>query len=385
MKEFFGKPINKLGFGFMRLPVLGRDDRAPVDIEQVKQMVDYFLENGYTYFDTAYNYHGGMSEVAFREAVVERYPRDAFQLTTKLPLRRPMDKTQMRAMTNESLSRTGLEYFDLYFLHGINAGSLPVIDSSKGWEYMFDLKKEGITKNFGFSYHGDAEGLKQILGRFEPGEIDIVQLQINYLDWDSPSVQSRLCYEAVRDYGAGIIIMEPIKGGSLANFDGEVAEIFKAADPEASFASWALRFCYSLEGVVSVLSGMSTLDQVVDNVATANNFKPLTEADMGVIKEAMAALERVPLIQCTECRYCVDDCPEHINTPGILSLMNEYTKYRNLSGARRSYGFAIGAGFGDSAPAGKASDCTECRNCEKICPQELPITDYLKEAAALFE
>ena len=370
----------------MRLPVLGGDDRSPIDIEQVTQMVDLYLENGYTYFDSAYNYHSGQSEVAFREAVSSRYDRDAFQFTTKLPLRRPMDKSEMRALTDESLSRSGLSFFDLYFLHGIGADRLEMIDSCDGWGYMRGLKEEGIAKNIGFSYHGNADGLKRILDARQPDEIDIVQLQINYLDWESSMVQSRLCYEACVERGIGVIVMEPIKGGSLANFTGEIADMFKAADPDASIASWALRFVMELEGVVTVLSGMSALDQVVDNVKTANAFAPLTAENHEMLKEVIKAIDRVPLIQCTDCRYCVDDCPENINTPRIMDVLNDYTKYNNLQGARRQYGFATGPGFGGDGPVfGKASDCTKCRLCEENCPQELAIVDLHEKAAALFE
>ena len=386
MKEYFGNPIKKLGFGLMRLPVQGVGEQAPIDIEQVKQMVDHYLENGYTYFDSAYNYHNGQSEVAFREAVSSRYPREAFQFTTKLPLRRPMDKTEMRTFTDESLQRAGLEYLDLYFLHGIGPDRIQMIDDCDGWGYLQDLKAEGIAKNVGFSYHGHADGLKRILDARQPGEIDIVQLQINYLDWDSPQVQSRLCYEACVERGIGVIVMEPIKGGSLANFGGEMAELMKAADPDASIASWALRFVMELEGVVTVLSGMSNLAQVEDNVKTANAFKPLTPENHEMLKEVIAAIERVPLIQCTDCRYCMDDCPENIPTPRIINVLNEYIKHNNQSGMRRSYGFAVGGGFGgDAPPTGKASDCTKCGTCEANCPQELKITELLEQAVALFE
>ncbi|MCL2137444.1 MAG: aldo/keto reductase [Coriobacteriia bacterium] len=385
MRDYFGKQIKKLGFGLMRLPVLGTDERSPIDIDQLKQMVDLYLENGYTYFDSAYNYHGGMSEVAFREAVSSRYPRDAFQFTTKLPLRRPMDFDEMRALTNESLERSGLEYFDLYFIHGIRPDSIEMINNARGWDYIQGLKQEGIAKNVGFSYHGDAAGLARILDARQAGDIDIVQLQINYLDWESPQVQSRLCYETCVERGIGVIVMEPIKGGSLANFGGDIADIFKAADPEASIASWALRFVMELEGVVTVLSGMSALNQVEDNVRTANSYKPLTEADHAMIKEVITAIDSVPLIQCTDCRYCLDDCPENINTPRIMDAMNDYIKYNNLQGARRQYGFATMPGPGGGAPYGKSSDCTECGTCEKVCPQELEIMEIHKQAVALFE
>jgi len=386
MREYFGKPIKKLGFGFMRLPYLGRDERSPIDIEQVKQMVDLYLSHGYTYFDTAYNYHGGQSEVAFREAVTERYPRDAFQLTTKLPLYRPHSFDEMRAITDESLARTGLEFFDLYFLHGIGPDRFPLLEQIKAWDYIKNLKAEGKARNVGFSYHGPADALAKILDEREPGEIDIVQLQINYLDWESPQVQSRLCYETVVERGIGVIVMEPVKGGSLANFADEAAGLLKAVEPDASIASWAMRFCLGLEGVVSVLSGMSTLDQVADNVKTADSFVPLTDSDLELLKQVIVALERVPTIPCTNCRYCVDDCPQNINTPRIIEILNDYIRYRNATGGRRQYGFAVGGGFsGNEPPRGKSSDCTQCGTCEQHCPQEIDIIGAHMQAVELFE
>jgi predicted aldo/keto reductase-like oxidoreductase len=386
MKEYFGKPIKKLGFGLMRLPYTGSNERSPVDVEQVKQMVDHYLENGYSYFDTAYGYHGGQSEVVFRQAVTERYPRDAFQLTTKIPLYRPHSAEEMRAITDESLSRAGLDFFDLYFLHGIGPDRVAMLDQMGAWDYLQGLKAEGVAKNVGFSYHGPAEALERILEARQPGDIDIVQLQVNYLDWDSPAVQSRLCYEAVVSRGIGVIIMEPVKGGSLANFPDEVARILKAADPDASLASWAMRFCLGLEGVVSVLSGMSNLAQVQDNVKTAESFTPLSEAELALLPEVIEAIERIPLIPCTDCLYCIDECPERIPIPRIISILNDYTKYQNQMGSKRQYGFATGGGFGGmDQPRGKASDCTACGTCEQHCPQDIDIIAANELAVQLFE
>ena len=384
MKDYFGGPIKKLGFGFMRLPMLGGVENE-IDIEQVKAMVDLFMERGYSYYDTAFVYNNGKSEEAIRAAVTERYPRDAFQAATKIPLWRPVDFTQMMALADTSLQRMGLDFFDVYLLHGVGPDRLEMIDGMKAWEFLAGLQDSGKAKRIGFSYHGDADGLNRVLDA-HADEIDLVQLQINYLDWEDEQVQSRRCYEAALDHGMGIIIMEPIKGGSLANFTPEVAEIFMQADPQASVASWALRFALGLEGVVNVLSGMSSLEQAKDNIKIAEAMKPLSEAELAVIATAMEEMKKIPTIPCTACRYCVDDCPEKINIPRIIEIMNDFSKYQNLPGAKNSYRMATyGAGVFGGAPAAVASDCTQCGSCELHCPQKIAIIDNLKEAVLLLE
>ncbi|MDR2957209.1 MAG: aldo/keto reductase [Coriobacteriales bacterium] len=386
MKEYFGKPISKLGFGLMRLPFFGKSDSSPLDIDQITQMADLFLQHGFSYFDTAYAYHGGQSEVAFREAVSSRYPRDAFQITTKLPLWRPLNHDEMREITNESLTRLGVDFFDLYFLHSVGPDRFEMLEQIKAFDYLQSLKTEGITKNVGFSYHGDPESLGRLLDSFTPGFIDIVQLQINYFDWENPEVQSRRLYETVYERGIGIIIMEPVKGGLLADFDPDVAQILKQVDPQASLSSWALRFVLELPGVVCVLSGMSNIDHVIDNIKTAESYTPLTDSNKDLLQAVISGLAALPTIDCTDCRYCVDDCPQHINTPRIIQILNDYTKYRNLPSSRRQYGFATGGGFGGGgSPTGKSSDCEECRTCEEHCPQDLDIVGAHKQAAELFE
>ena len=381
MKEYFGKPIKKLGFGFMRLPTLPGKPESDIDIEQVKKMVDLYMGRGFTYYDTAFGYHGGQSEVAIRLAVAERFDRDKFQVTTKLPVREKLTQDDLKKMTQTSLDRAGLEYFDLYFLHGIGRG-LEMLDQANAWEYLRSVKDTGKSKNIGFSYHGDADTLNRLLD--ERDYIDIIQIQANYLDWEDDDVQARKCYEAAVAHDVGVIVMEPVKGGSLANFTPEVAAIFKAANPDVSVASWALRFPMALDGVVTVLSGMSDIEQVDDNTKTADNMGPLSDDEMKVIADAMTELRKVPQIPCTQCRYCVDDCPQHINIPGIIRLMNDYTKYQNLASSRRMYGMITSGGFGGGVPA-KASDCVACGICESRCPQKIGIIDANKEAVGLFE
>jgi len=384
LKNYFGKPIKKLGFGFMRLPTYPGKPETEIDLDQVKAMVDLYMERGFTYYDTAYRYHGGKSEEAIRVAVSERYPRDSFQVTTKLPVSGNTTLDEMKEITKTSLERTGLDFFDLYFIHGIGHGPLEMLDKIKVWDYMKGVRESGKTKNLGFSYHGKADMLNRILD-IHGNDIDIVQLQINYIDWDDEDVQSRKCYEACLSHGTGVIVMEPIRGGTLSNFTPEVASIFKRANPELSPASWALRYTLGLEGVVTVLSGMSALEHVEDNTKTANSFVPLSEPELGVISEVMAELKKIPTIPCTECRYCVEGCPQKISIPRILDLLNEYTLYQNLTSTKRIYGF-VTTGFGpfSGAPV-RASDCIECGACEKECPQNIKIIDAMKDAARLFE
>ena len=383
MKDYFGKPIKKLGFGFMRLPTFPGKPESEIDYEQVKKMVDLYMQRGFTYYDTAYRYHGGKSEEAIRIAVSERFDRDKFQVTTKLPVSKNTTLDEMKKMTQTSLDRAGLNFFDLYFIHGIGHGPVEMLDEIKAWDYLKSVKESGKSKNIGFSFHGSADTLNKILD-VQGKNIDIVQLQINYVDWDDEDVQARKCYEACVAHGIGVIVMEPVRGGALSNFTPEVAAILKKANPEVSLASWAIRFTMALDGVVTVLSGMSELSHVDDNTKTADSFTPLSDAEMKVIANVMDELKKIPTIPCTECRYCVNDCPQKINTPGILNLLNEYTLYQNLPGAKRIYGFVTGGGPFGGSPA-KASDCTGCGSCEGICPQKIKIIDAHKKAVSLFE
>jgi len=382
MKNYFNAPVKKLGFGFMRLP---EKPDGEIDIEQVKTMVDLYMGHGFSYFDTAYVYNDGKSEEAVRAAVTERFPRDSFQAATKIPLWEPIDFDQMRALTKTSLDRMGLDWLDLYLLHGVGPGRLEAINQCDAWSYLYGLKESGVAKNIGFSYHGDGDTLNRILD--ERGkDIDIVQLQINYLDWEDDFRQSRKVYEAAIAHDIGIIIMEPTKGGMLTNFTPVVAEIFKKANPDVSFASWALRFPLHLDGVITVLSGMSSLEQVEDNIHTTETMGPLSSAEMDVISAAMEELQKVETIPCTACRYCVGDCPQHINTPRIIEVLNDYIKYQNTTGTKRSYNLITSGSpmLGGGIPA-KSSDCIECGSCEVHCPQDIKIIETHKRAAALFE
>ena len=379
MKDYFGAPIKKLGFGFMRLPVFPGKPESDIDYEQVKKMVDLYIERGFTYFDTAFGYHGGNSEVAIRKAVSERFPRDKFQVTTKIPLWDALSFDEMSRRTQTSLDRTGLDFFNLYYLHGVRPDRLETLAGMKAWDYLRSVKDSGKSNNIGFSYHGDGDSLNRILDTH--GEyIDIVQLQINYLDWEK---QSKACYDAAFSRGIGIIVMSPVKGGALSNFTPEVAAVFKKANPDVSLASWALRFAMHLEGIVTVLSGMTAIEHVDDNTKIAETMGPLTDAEMKVIAQAMEEVNKIPTIPCTLCRYCVDDCPKNIDSPGIINILNEYTKYQSFPSSKRIYSL-VTSGIWGQIPA-KSSDCIECGECERHCPQDIKIIEAHREAVKMFE
>lgn len=370
--SYLGESIKKLGFGLMRLPMNGDE----IDMDQTKKMVDTFMSKGFTYFDTAYVYIGGKSEVALKEAVVDRYPRDSFQCATKLPLWDQKSREELQEILDTSLQRAGLEYYDFYLLHAMSAERAQKADELQAWDFMKQVKAQGKAKHIGFSFHDSAEALEDILKNHP--EMEFVQLQINYADWESDSVQSRKCYEVARKYNKPVIIMEPVKGGSLATMTPEVQKLFKDANPEASIPSWAIRYCASLEGIITVLSGMSNEEQLNDNVSYMEDFQPLTDSERQVVAKAVEILNNTPTIPCTACKYCVDGCPQKINIPGVFSAMNNFTLYNNLPGAKGSYQNAVKDG-------GKAGDCIQCGNCEAHCPQHIQIIEELKKAAATLE
>ncbi len=371
--SYLGEQIPKLGFGLMRLPMCGEK----VDIEQVKEMVDLFLEAGFTYFDTAYGYIGGKSEKAIKAALVDRYPRERFQLATKLPAwAGPKTAEEAQQMFYTSLERTGAGYFDFYLLHNLGDTRTETFDRFGIWDFAKARKEEGLIKHLGFSFHDSADKLDQIL-TLHP-EVEFVQLQINYADWDDPKVQSRLCHEVARKHGKPVIIMEPVKGGSLANLPDTVASVFKAADPDASLPSWAIRFAASVEGLIVALSGMSTVEQMKDNLKTMKDFRPMTEEEYKVIAKAREALDAIPRIPCTACQYCVKGCPMQINIPGIFEAMNKVYIYNHMDAAKNSYAWSTNNG-------GKASECLQCGQCEAACPQHINIIERLKTAAEMLE
>lgn len=294
--SYLGEEIKKLGFGLMRLP----KENDVIDVEQVKEMVDLFLKAGFTYFDTACAYAG--SEEAVRQALVERYPRESYQLATKnAAWINCRTKEEAWAQFDTSLAQTGAGFFDFYLLHNLGEGRTHYFDDFDMWNWVQEKKKEGLIRHVGFSFHSTPEELEEILTAHP--EMEFVQLQINYADWDNPAVQSRRCYEAARRHGKPVIIMEPVKGGMLATPPESVEKILKTAEPESSMASWAIRFAASLEGVITVLSGMSNVEQMKDNLSSMKSFKEFTKSQKEALKQAQEELKKVPLIPCTSCNY----------------------------------------------------------------------------------
>ena len=371
MSDYFGKETKKLGFGLMRLPKKG----LITDIEQTKKMVDLFMEAGFTYFDTAYVYLG--SEDAIRKALVERYPRDSYTLASKINafLMAPTEKACKKQFFT-SLKRTGAGYFDYYLLHALMENNYEKYDKFHIWGFVKEQKEKGLIKHFGFSYHAGPELLDELLSKHP--EVDFIQLQINYADWENPSVTSRANYEVARKHGVSITVMEPIKGGALANPPKEVEKLFKAYHPDMSCASWAIRFVASLDGIITVLSGMSNIEQMKDNLSYMKDFKPLNEEEQKIIQEAQRILGHSSTIPCTACHYCTEGCPMKIDIPEIFKAVNKQLGNGQTLEAKQAYEKAI-------LNKGKASDCISCRQCENVCPQHLPITENLKKAAEMFE
>ncbi|WP_343209350.1 aldo/keto reductase [Anaerolentibacter hominis] len=368
--------MKKLGFGLMRLPLKEADNKASIDQEQFNQMVDYYMAHGFTYFDTAYPYHLGTSEEAARKAIVERYPRDAYTLTDKMPTFSVTSSEDYPRIFDEQLKRCGVDYFDYYLLH--NLGEKNYKDTLKygGFEFMKQLKAEGKVKHIGFSYHDNARLLEQILT--DHPEMEYVQLQINYIDWESESIESRKCYETAVRFGKPVIVMEPVKGGSLANVPERVEKLFRTAHPDMSPASWAVRYAASLDNVFVVLSGMSSLEQLKDNVGYMEEFQPLNEAENSILDQAVEIINGSIVVPCTACRYCVEGCPQEIPIPEFFSLYNNQYQFGHLP-AHNSYYLNL------TQNKGKASDCIACRQCEGHCPQHIGIVEALTRVAAEFD
>lgn len=369
---YLGEEIKKLGFGLMRLP---QKDNV-IDIEQTKQMVDLFLKEGFTYFDTAWAYAG--SEDAIRQALVERYPREKYQLATKNAAWINCNtKEDAIAQFETSLKQTGAGYFDFYLLHNLGESRTHFFDDYDMWSFVQQKKEEGLIKHIGFSFHSTPEELEEIL--IKHPEMEFVQLQINYADWDYPAIQSRRCYEIARKYKKPVIIMEPVKGGMLANPPEVVQKILKKAQPDKSIASWAIRFAANLEGVITVLSGMSNIEQMKDNISYMKDFTALTKEEEKVLHSAQEEIKNIALIPCTTCNYCAKVCPKNIGISGSFTAMNYFTLYQDKAAALHQEGWLVG-GHGKA----KAEQCIQCGKCEAVCPQHIAIRkEFAKVAEVL--
>lgn len=372
--------MKKLGFGLMRLPVTDPSDPTAIDIEQLKNMVDLFLERGFTYFDTAWMYNGFASENAAKEALVDRHPRDSYTLATKLHAGFFNSTEDRDNVFDAQLEKTGAGYFDYYLLHDIEDASFKKFEKYDCFNWLVDKKEKGLVRHIGFSFHDTANLLDEVLTKHP--EMEFVQLQINYLDWESEWIQSRKCYEVCEKHGKPVIVMEPVKGGSLASIPEEAQTLFKDADPEMSVPSWAIRFAASLPNVMVVLSGMSTLQQVQDNTAYMEDFKPLTDDEKNLCFKVADIINAQIAVPCTGCSYCTEGCPMKIAIPEYFSLYNDLMRED-----MEHKGFTISFTKYDviAEQHGKARDCIECGQCEGICPQHLTIIDYLKQVSARFD
>ncbi len=370
--------MKKLGFGLMHLPQLDVDDYAAVDIETTKKMADVFMENGFTYFDTAAPYHRGNSEIAFREAVVKRYPRSSYTITDKLSLFMIRKKEEMQGFFDGQLERLGLDYIDYYWLHGLGEPAYRKAEDFQAFEFVQELKARGKAKHIGLSFHDKAALLDEILTKHP--EMEYVQIQLNYLDWEDKAVESRKCYEIAVKHHKPVIVMEPIKGGSLADIPDEAQKLFAGIHPGLSAASWAIRFAATPDNVMMVLSGMSDEAQMADNLSYMKQFKPLDQIEQEAVMKAAEMIKNSIAVPCTACRYCVDHCPKKIAIPDYFSIYNNLKRF----GAKQS--MVAGTYYGNLTQShGKASECLKCGKCEQRCPQHLPIRKYLADVAGELE
>lgn len=369
--EQMDKVKKNFGFGCMRLPMNGDQ----VDIAETTRMVDEFLAQGFNYFDTAHGYIGGKSELALKECLTSRYPREAYSLTDKLTDSYFKTETDIRPFFESQLEACGVDYFDFYLMHSQNADNFKKFKACRAYETAFALKAEGRIRHVGLSFHDRAEVLDQILTEYP--QIEVVQIQFNYLDYDDIAVQSRKCYEVCRKHGKPVLVMEPVKGGSLVNLPEEAKKVLDDLHG-GSPASYAIRFAAGFPGMMMVLSGMSDLEQMKDNLSYMRDFKPLNETELAAVNKVQEIFHKMNMIPCTACRYCVEGCPKQISIPDLFAIMNIKQLHHDWN-ADYYYEEV------HTAPGHRASDCLKCGKCEKICPQHLPIRKLLEEIAKEFD
>ncbi len=368
---------SKFGFGCMRLPQTDENDPTKIDQELFNEMVDIYMENGFNYFDTSYAYHGGMSEVAIRKAVVERYPRQSFRICDKMPTWALTCEEDNDKFVKEMLERLGTDYFDVFLIHNINIPWLRLAKNANAFEYVKRMKENGIAKQIGISFHDNAKLLKEVLDEY--GDfLDVALLELNYLDWEDPSIEARKCYELCVDYGLDVYVMEPLKGGVIVNLPDSIKDEFKEFNPEKSIASMAIRFCASLEHVKIVLSGMSNMGDLIDNCYTYENFEVLSKEENEFLERMALKLKESVAVPCSECDYCVKACPEMIPIPEYFHIYNT-SKNQPQSNIYRLYYDKLGD---EKVPA---DECTYCGTCLDHCTQKIDIPEELEKVCKHFE
>lgn len=363
--------MKNFGFGAMRLPLINPEDKTSIDQELLNQMVDEFLAAGFVYFDTAYPYHEQMSEPAMKKALAERHDRSEYIFADKMPTILVKASEEYPMYFDRQLERTGVGYFDYYLMHNMGKDRYAKTQKFGGFEFAAKMKEQGKIKNFGFSFHDDADTLDRILT--EHPEVDFVQLQINYLDWENKVIQSAKCYETATKHGKPIVVMEPVKGGTLANLPKEAMDLIHEYNPKATPASYALRFAAGLDNVIMVLSGMNNLEQVKENTKLMSDVKPLNEEEKKLLEQVVGIINRSNAVPCTACGYCMEVCPKNIAIPGLFGLYNNYKINGNFS--NMYYNRIV-------YDKGKASDCIGCHRCEMNCPQHIAIPAELRNITA---
>ena len=371
MNPFYNEIKKNFGFGCMRLPMKDGE----VDTDVCNAMVDAFLENGFNYFDTAHGYLGGRSEKAIKASLTSRYPRDAYILTDKLTNFFFKKQEDIRPLLESQLEACGVTYFDFYLMHAQNAETFAYFKKCRAYETALELQKEGKFKHFGISFHDTADVLEQILTEYP--QIEVVQIQLNYIDYDDPVVQSRKCYEVCKKFGKPVIVMEPVKGGNLANLPDDAKAVLDALDG-GSPASYAVRFAAGFDNVMMVISGMSNMAQMEDNISAMKDFKPLSETELAAIDKVVEIFNSKNMIPCTACRYCVDGCPKKILIPDLFACLNAKKVFNNWN-TDYYYNNVY------TTRNGKASDCIKCGKCEHACPQHLRIRELLADVAKEFD